>query len=141
MGKTVIFITHDLDEAMRIGDRIAIMKDGAIIQTGTPEEIVTAPQQDYVVRFVADISRMKVASTARIIKPLHAYRADAAAEDVSTLRSVQAGTKLADLVDLFAEGRAPISRHDRSTRVNACPTRLMDFVELHSISLYLSSSV
>ena len=60
MKKTTVFITHDLDEAVRVGDRIAIMRDGAIIQVGTPEEIITNPADDYVTDFVAGISRLKV---------------------------------------------------------------------------------
>ncbi|OLO42483.1 glycine betaine/L-proline ABC transporter ATP-binding protein [Alkalihalophilus pseudofirmus] len=60
MKKTIIFITHDLDEALRIGDRIMIMKDGAIIQVGTPEEILTNPENEYVERFVEDVDRSKV---------------------------------------------------------------------------------
>ncbi|MCD7035494.1 glycine betaine/L-proline ABC transporter ATP-binding protein [Metabacillus sp. GX 13764] len=60
MKKTIIFITHDLDEALRIGDRIALMKDGEIVQIGTPEEIMTNPANDYVKRFVEDINLAKV---------------------------------------------------------------------------------
>ncbi|WP_414153826.1 quaternary amine ABC transporter ATP-binding protein [Paracoccus denitrificans] len=58
LGKSAVFITHDLDEAIRIGDRIAIMKDGVIIQTGTAEEIVMNPADQYVADFVAGISRL-----------------------------------------------------------------------------------
>src|SRR5699024_3747557 len=54
MQKTIVFITHDLDEALSIGDRIALMKDGEIAQVGTPEEIVTNPANDYVKAFVKD---------------------------------------------------------------------------------------
>lgn len=60
MNRTIIFITHDLDEALRIGDRIMIMKDGSIVQIGTPEEILTQPENDYVERFVEDVDRSKV---------------------------------------------------------------------------------
>lgn len=60
MKKTTLFITHDLDEAIRMGTRIAIMKDGEIVQTGTPEEIVTRPADDYVADFVAGISKLKL---------------------------------------------------------------------------------
>ena len=58
LGKSAVFITHDLDEAIRIGDRIAIMKDGVIIQTGTAEDIVMNPADQYVADFVAGISRL-----------------------------------------------------------------------------------
>ena len=60
MHKTIIFITHDLDEALKIGDRIALMKDGVIVQIGTPEEILTEPANDYVARFVEDVNMSKV---------------------------------------------------------------------------------
>src|SRR5690625_390647 len=60
MKKTIIFITHDLDEALRLGDRIALMRDGSIVQVGTPEEILVQPADDYVERFVQDVDRSKV---------------------------------------------------------------------------------
>src|SRR5215208_6353473 len=59
-GKTMLFITHDLSEALRLGDRIAIMRDGAIVQLGTPEELVGSPADDYVENFVRDIPRTNV---------------------------------------------------------------------------------
>ncbi len=60
LRKTIVFITHDLNEALKLGDRIAIMRDGQIIQEGTPDEIVTLPSDDYVTEFVQDVSRAKV---------------------------------------------------------------------------------
>ena len=68
MQKTIIFITHDLDEALRIGDRIAIMKDGEIMQIGTPEEILTDPADNYVKEFVQDVNRAKVVTASSIMK-------------------------------------------------------------------------
>lgn len=67
MKKTIVFITHDLDEALHIGDRIALMKDGAIAQVGTPEEIVINPGNDYVKDFVKDIDRSKVLKVKHIM--------------------------------------------------------------------------
>lgn len=69
MQKTIVFITHDLDEALNIGDRIALMKDGEIAQVGTPEEIVTNPANDYVKAFVKDIDRSKVLKVKHIMRP------------------------------------------------------------------------
>lgn len=69
MKKTTVFITHDLDEAVRIGDRIAIMRDGRLVQVGTPEEIVMQPADDYVSDFVAGISRLKVVRAHAIMTP------------------------------------------------------------------------
>ena len=59
-GKTMVFITHDLPEALRLGDRIAIMRDGAIVQLGTPEELVGSPADEYVENFVRDVPRSHV---------------------------------------------------------------------------------
>lgn len=70
MNKTTVFITHDLDEAVRIGDRIAIMRDGRIVQTGTPEDIVLNPADDYVSDFVAGISRLKVVKAHAVMQPV-----------------------------------------------------------------------
>ncbi|WP_339251539.1 glycine betaine/L-proline ABC transporter ATP-binding protein [Sporosarcina sp. FSL W8-0480] len=68
MGKTIIFITHDLDEALRIGDRIALMKDGDVVQIGTPEEILMNPSNKYVERFVEDVDLAKVLTAGQIMK-------------------------------------------------------------------------
>lgn len=73
MKKTTLFITHDLDEAIRMGSRIAIMKDGEIVQTGTPEEIVTQPADDYVADFVAGISKLKLIFAHSVMRPVEAY--------------------------------------------------------------------
>jgi glycine betaine/proline transport system ATP-binding protein len=67
MRKTTVFITHDLDEAIRLGDRIAIMKDGRFIQVGTPEAIVTAPADDYVAAFVQGVSRLTLLKASAFI--------------------------------------------------------------------------
>ncbi|HFD4870227.1 TPA: glycine betaine/L-proline ABC transporter ATP-binding protein [Streptococcus pyogenes] len=71
MKQTIIFISHDLNEALRIGDRIALMKDGQIMQIGTGEEILTNPANDFVREFVEDVDRSKVLTAQNImIKPL-----------------------------------------------------------------------
>jgi glycine betaine/proline transport system ATP-binding protein len=67
--KTIIFITHDLNEALRIGDRIALMKDGQIMQIGTGEEILTNPANDFVREFVEDVDRSKVLTAENIMVP------------------------------------------------------------------------
>ena len=69
MRKTTVFITHDLDEAVRIGDRIAIMRDGRVVQIGTPEDIVMNPVDEYVSEFVAGISRLKVVRAHAVMQP------------------------------------------------------------------------
>ncbi|MDK2974371.1 MAG: glycine betaine/proline transport system ATP-binding protein [Methanofollis sp.] len=69
LNKTIVFVTHDLDEALKIGNRIALMKDGRIIQVGTPEEILTAPADDYVARFVAGVDLTRVLTAEGVMKP------------------------------------------------------------------------
>lgn len=68
MKKTIVFITHDLNEALKLGDRIAIMKDGVIEQIGTPEEILTNPNSKYVKDFVEDVDRTKVLTASSIMQ-------------------------------------------------------------------------
>ena len=72
MKKTIVFITHDLNEAIKLGDRIAIMKDGEIVQTGTSEEILTEPANAYVERFVENVDRSRIITASSIMadKPL-----------------------------------------------------------------------
>ena len=73
MKKTTVFITHDLDEAVRVGHRIAIMRDGMVIQIGTPEEIVVNPADEYVADFVKGISRLKVVQAKTIMQSIKDY--------------------------------------------------------------------
>ena len=74
LHKTTVFITHDLDEAIRIGNRIAIMKDGRIVQIGTPEEIVTQPADGYVRDFVDGIAKLKLVFAHSIMVPIDEYK-------------------------------------------------------------------
>ena len=67
MKKTIVFITHDLSEAIKLGDRIAIMKDGEVVQVGTPEEILTDPANDYVTRFTESVDRGRVVTASSIM--------------------------------------------------------------------------
>lgn len=60
LGKTMVFITHDLSEALKLGDRILIMRDGAVVQIGTPDEVVAAPADDYVKDFVSEVAKSQV---------------------------------------------------------------------------------
>lgn len=68
LGKTIIFITHDLNEAMYIGERIAVMRDGRIVQIGTPEDILTNPANDYVEQFVQDVDRTRVLTAESVMR-------------------------------------------------------------------------
>ena len=69
LGKTILFITHDLNEAMRLGDRIAMMRDGRIVQLGTAEEILNNPANDFVAQFVLDVDRTRVLTAGAIMVP------------------------------------------------------------------------
>jgi glycine betaine/proline transport system ATP-binding protein len=83
-GKTMIFITHDLPEALRLGDRIAIMRDGRFVQVGTPEELVGSPADDYVANFVRDIPRSHVLTLRWIMREPAAGEEDGPRLDVQT---------------------------------------------------------
>ncbi|WP_425093420.1 quaternary amine ABC transporter ATP-binding protein [Tropicimonas sp. S265A] len=101
LKKTTLFITHDLDEAIRIGHRIAIMKDGVIVQIGTPEQIVMNPADDYVREFVQGISKLKLVKAHSIMEPMDSFtgaldaapRADHGA-DLDQLIDLAVGTDL-----------------------------------------------
>ncbi|MBI1169962.1 ATP-binding cassette domain-containing protein [bacterium] len=69
LKKTIVFITHDFDEAIRLADRIAIMKDGVLVQVGTAEELVNHPATDYVAEFTKDVNRAKVLSARSLMRP------------------------------------------------------------------------
>lgn len=69
LGKTILFITHDLNEAMRLGDRIAMMRDGRIVQIGTAEQILNDPATDYVAQFVQDVDRTRVLTAGSVMTP------------------------------------------------------------------------
>ncbi|MEO7397536.1 MAG: glycine betaine/L-proline ABC transporter ATP-binding protein [Ilumatobacteraceae bacterium] len=97
--RTVVFITHDFDEALRLGSRIAIMHDGVIDQVGTPEQIVAAPATDYVRKFTTDVPKTKV-MTARSV--MRADLADAG-------RQVVATTKVAAMLPMLFADRSPLS--------------------------------
>ncbi|MFD9190616.1 glycine betaine/L-proline ABC transporter ATP-binding protein [Streptomyces phaeochromogenes] len=74
-GRTMVFITHDLNEALRLGDRIALMRDGRVVQLGTPEEIVGSPADDYVREFVRDVPREQVMTVRRAMRAASAQEA------------------------------------------------------------------
>lgn len=107
LKKTTIFITHDLDEAVRIGDRIAIMRDGKVVQMGTAEDIVMEPADDYVADFVAGISRLKVVHAHAVMQPMDAYIKTHGAINSKAPR-VDAGETLSTLITLAIDHDNPI---------------------------------
>ena len=123
MGKTTLFITHDLDEAIRIGDRISIMKDGALIQTGTPEDIVTNPQDDYVADFVAGISKLNFVTAAKIMESPEEYVAHSGPFSEDGAATAQLSDKLGTLVSLAVGGDGPIVIRDGGTTVGVVSAR------------------
>ena len=107
LGKTTLFITHDLDEAIRVGSRIAIMKDGRIVQTGTPEEIVTRPADDYVRAFVQNISKLGLITAHTIMEPLAQVQAARAFDPMSAPHAAP-GANLDALIGLSAGSDVPV---------------------------------
>jgi len=107
LHKTTIFITHDLDEAVRVGHRIAIMRDGRVVQIGTAEEIVMHPADDYVASFVAGISRLKVLRAHAVMQPLEAWQAGGRPLDATTARCDE-NEVLSVLIRLAIDDDAPI---------------------------------
>ena len=107
LNKTTVFITHDLDEAIRIGNRIAIMKDGIIVQIGTPEEIVTNPIDDYVKDFVEGISTLKLIFAHTIMEPIDSYKAEPG-DDLSKSPRTSHDTDLSGLIDMSTTTNQPI---------------------------------
>ena len=107
LHKTTVFITHDLDEAIRIGNRIAIMKDGLIVQIGTPEEIVTNPADDYVRDFVEGISKLNLVYAHSIMEDIGAYKATNG-EDLSQSPRVPHDKDLNHLIDVATTTDHPI---------------------------------
>ena len=123
MGKTTLFITHDLDEAIRIGNRIAIMKDGTLIQTGTPEDIVTNPQDGYVADFVAGISRLNLVTAAKIMETPEAYTLHSGPFTEDGASTAKPDDKLDTLVSLAAQKEGPILIRDTGKTVGVVSIR------------------
>jgi len=99
VNKTMVFITHDLSEALRLGDRIAIMRDGRFVQVGTPEEVVAEPADEYVSNFVRDVPRSHVVAVGSVMTP--PQRGDYAGTVLTT-------TKIRDVVATVAASPLPV---------------------------------
>ncbi|MCS7006747.1 MAG: glycine/betaine ABC transporter ATP-binding protein, partial [Thermoleophilia bacterium] len=100
-GKTMVFITHDLMEALRLGDRIAIMRDGGIVQLGTPEELVGSPADAYVANFTRDVPRSHVLTLRWVMRePTPSDALDGPRLDV--------GTTVRDAVPVLAASEKPV---------------------------------
>ncbi|MFI1737862.1 glycine betaine/L-proline ABC transporter ATP-binding protein [Streptomyces sioyaensis] len=107
-GRTMVFITHDLAEALRVGDRIALMRDGQIVQLGTPEEIVGSPADDYVRDFVRDVPREQVLTVRRAMRPVEDGEADqgpALGPDTLISDAIEAVARSGGAVRIVDDGR------------------------------------
>ncbi|CUX71920.1 MULTISPECIES: glycine betaine/L-proline ABC transporter ATP-binding protein [Agrobacterium] len=100
LGKSAVFITHDLEEAIRIGDRIAIMKDGVIVQVGNAEEIVMKPADDYVAEFVAGISKIHLVKAHSVMIPVSDYKHDQPYSNIDMLLRTTPEADIAALIEL-----------------------------------------
>ncbi len=109
LHKTIVFITHDFDEAIRVADRIAIMKDGAILQIGTPEDLVTNPATEHVAEFTREIPRPKVLSARSVMAP--------ADDGASYAESVPAEMKIEDLAARVIDRAEPVAVTDGDGKV------------------------
>ena len=124
LHKTIVFITHDLDEALRLGDRIAILKDGAVVQVGTPEEILLHPGDDYVEAFVKDVNRSRILTAASVmIQPGAVARGDEKAS-VALARCREGDHDFAYVVDEEKRFRGVITANDIEASVRANGDRL-----------------
>ena len=113
MKKTTVFITHDLDEAVRVGHRIAIMRDGKVIQIGTPEEIVVSPADEYVADFVKGISRLKVVQAKTIMQSIESYES-ANGKLNENSNSVGENELLSKLIELSKSSEGPLLVKDNN---------------------------
>ena len=107
LKKTTVFITHDLDEAVKVGHRIAIMRDGMVIQVGTPEEIVMNPKDDYVADFVKGISRLEVVKAKSIMKSIDQFTQESGAIPYEALR-MNENDDLSSLIEHSVSSNKPI---------------------------------
>ncbi|MDI3405459.1 quaternary amine ABC transporter ATP-binding protein [Streptomyces cavernicola] len=122
-GRTMVFITHDLAEALRLGDRIMLMRDGAIVQLGTPEEIVANPADQYVRDFVRDVAREQVISVRRAMRPADAAESDSGAElapDTLVVDAIEAVAQSGEPCRVVEDGRTlGVVDHERLLAVVA----------------------
>ncbi|MEU9595888.1 glycine betaine/L-proline ABC transporter ATP-binding protein [Streptomyces sp. NPDC048109] len=108
-GRTMVFITHDLQEALKLGDRIALMRDGRVVQLGTPEEIVGSPADDYVREFVRDVPREQVLTVRTAMRPAtsadEAGTGPAIRPEATVSEAIEAVARAASAARVMHEGR------------------------------------
>ena len=116
LRKTIAFITHDFDEAIRLADRIAIMNEGRIVQIGTPEQLVTRPADEYVANFTRDVAREKLLTIASIMQ------APADGQPLAD-EAVRQTDKVADVARLIIGSELPLRVADDSGRIVGAVSR------------------
>lgn len=109
LGRTIVFITHDLNEAMFLGDRIAVMKDGEIVQIGTPQEILSEPADDYVASFTADVDRGRVLKAEAVMVPNSQLSEEDRAAFAQSSLTVKANATLQEIVPVVIEANGPVA--------------------------------
>lgn len=112
LNKTIVFITHDLNEAMFLGDRIAVMRDGRIVQIGTPEDILTDPANDYVAQFVQDVDRARVLTASNVMEHPQPVVTDAAGPRTALRQMRDAYMSAVYVVDRDRRLRGIVTDHD-----------------------------
>ncbi|MBO0474740.1 glycine betaine transport ATP-binding protein OpuAA [Enterococcus sp. DIV0840] len=132
--KTIIFITHDLNEALRIGDRIALMKDGQIMQIGTGEEILTNPANDYVRTFVEDVDRSKVLTAQNIMVPALTTNIEIDGPTVALTRMRQEEVSMLLAVDKKRQLKGVV-RAERALEARKAGKPLIDYVDTDITSI------
>ncbi len=111
LKKTIVFITHDFDEAIRLADRIAIMKDGEIVQCGTPEEIVLNPKTDYVREFTLAVTKAKVVRVATVMKKVYTKTAK------TNTTTVSAKATIAEAAPMFVGSMEKVQVLDGTNKI------------------------
>lgn len=110
LGKTMIFITHDLDEALKVGDRIAIMRDGAVVQMGTAEELIANPVDEYVADFTRDVPKSHVLTLKSIARPIKS-------DELPSSTTLPASTIIRDATQAVLNASGPVQVIDGSSTI------------------------
>ena len=146
LGKTILFITHDINEAFRLGDRVAIMRDGKIIQSGTPESLLTGPEDDYVEKFVASSDRSTIISAGMILDA-PPFTADINNDEELTNTAQEAleeGISYIYLTDSHSKlmGVVPVAQCKPGVKIESAPTtvnstaKICDILPIAAVTPY-----
>lgn len=129
LGRTIIFITHDLNEAMFLGDRIAVMKDGEIAQIGTPEQILSEPADDYVASFTSDVDRARVLKAESVMVSEHELTPEDRAAFERKSMTVKADATIQKIVPVVLEAQGPVAVEAKNSNKRLGYIRLASLLE------------